>query len=363
MRKKEDNSKKVTMTDIAALAGVSVSTVSRVLTSSRPVKPEIEKRVLDASRSLDFMPSISSKLMIGSSSTLIACLVPDITSTFFASILSGILKEAERSSFKVVIASSDRDTSKEERCFQEFSSSMVKGLIFAPIARPAFIGDGAASTTLPVVIVARRGVVDGCPHVYSDNIQGAYNATKYLLKLGRRRIAFFAGFWKPPCDRNHLIECASNKMAGAFSSLDRFTGYSKALTEEGLDIDKELAVITGYDFRAGYDAAADLSSRLIEHDAIIAANDVVAAGAMSFLKSQGIKVPLDVSVVGYDDGIVAPLTNPDLTSVQQDAEKIGMSSVTSLLRLIRGEDSKDEIIDTRLIIRGSTAIKQVSTVD
>ncbi|MEA4884117.1 MAG: LacI family DNA-binding transcriptional regulator [Clostridia bacterium] len=354
MGKHSSQARRVTITDIAAAAGVSISTVSRVLSGSRPVGPELHRKVMEAAGRLSYRPNLAAKAMKGQSMQTIGIIVPDITSPFFASIVAGALHEARKHNQQVIVASSERDISVEESILAQFAELYIDGLVFSPVTAPTPEPEAGFVEGFPTVIAARRSVVAGCPHVYTDNVQGAYTATKYLLKLGRQRVAFLAGFWKPPCTAQEIDEASLQPRAGAFSTLDRFTGYKKALLEEGIPLDLDLVVMSGYDFRAGFEAARELTARLVPVHAILAANDLVAAGALSFLRHQGIRVPEDVSVIGYDDGIAAPLTAPDLTSVHQDDFGIGQRSVVMLDRMIAGEAPDDEVVGTQLVIRGST---------
>lgn len=351
---------------VAERAGVSVATVSRVINRSESVATDIAAKVWKVVRELDYKPSLAARYMKGHLTGSIGLLVPDLENPFFSSIAAGALAEAHKHDQVLTISSAEGSRSKEVMAIDELSRSLIDGLIYIPVSTGDPLPEVERFRHLPVVVAGRRGVFKERPNVYVDNVKGGYIATKYLAALGRRRIAFLAGFWDPPCSAQTIIDALGRENAGAFTTLDRFQGYMKALEEAGLPYDPELVVIVGYDHKAGYMGAGELIGRLVNVDGILAANDQVAAGALTFLREQGISVPTDISVIGYDDGPTASLTYPQLTSVRQDARKLGQASIEVMNRLLsNGEggatdgkhETHDVVVDVSLIIRGSTTAK------
>ncbi len=349
----------VTIREVAERAGVSVATVSRVLNGSRPVAPEVAARVWKVVRELGYRPNLAARYMKGSRTGTFGLIVPDLAHPFFAAVAAGAANEAQARDQVLVIATSGGRREQEVTAIDQLSRSLIDGLIYIPVATGDPLPEVETFRHLPVVVVGRRGVFRDRPHVYSDNVKGGYIATKYLLTLGRRRIAFLAGFWVQPCTPETIREMSEREDAGAFTTLDRFRGYLRALEEEGVPYDPSLVVICGYDFEAGYRAAAELMGRVIPVDGLLAPNDWVAAGAMALLREQGIAVPAEISVIGYDDGPGASVTYPGLTSVRQDARQLGAAAVETMNRLLRGERVEDTIVDVSLTIRGSTTAKNV----
>ncbi|HEY8462773.1 MAG TPA: LacI family DNA-binding transcriptional regulator [Bacillota bacterium] len=356
----------VNIKQVAKKAGVSVATVSRVINRSGTVDADTAATVWKVVKELDYKPNLAARHMKGHLTGCIGLLVPDIESPFFASIAAGALAEAQKHDQVMIISNAEGNRSMEVTAIDALSRSVIDGLIYIPVSTGDPLPEVERFRHLPVVVVGRRGIFKDRPHVYVDNVKGGYIATKYLLALGRRRIAFIAGFWDPPCSRETILDTLEREDVGAFTTLDRFQGYIKALKEGGLPFDPELIAIVGYDYKAGYNGAAELIGRLVNIDGILAANDLVAAGAVSFLRDQGIKVPTDISVIGYDDGTGATLSYPRLTSVRQDARKLGKSAVEVMNRLLMKEKSgevngefeiKDVVVDVSLTIRGSTAAR------
>lgn len=343
-----------TLKEVARLAGVSVATVSRVL-NGQGARPEVQARVLDAAKELDYKPNPGARFMKGKRAGNIGLLLPQISHPFFGALAEGALEKAGNNDQVMAIASSQGSGELEQQKLEQFSRSFLDGMIYFPVEKGQTFPDIAHFRNIPLVIAGRRAIFPDKPHVYSDNLKGGYLATKYLLRLGRKRIAFFAGFWAPPCNNRNIQKVASGPASGAFSSLDRFCGYTRALEETSLSIDTDLIAVCGYDFMAGIKAAKELTARMIQVDAIICPNDLVAAGAIQFLTGQGMKIPDDISVIGYDDDPIAVMTNPTLTTIRQQMTQIGKESVSMINRLIKGQSVEDVVVDVELVIRDSTS--------
>ena len=342
-----------TLKEVASLADVSVATVSRVL-NGQGASPEVQARVMKAAEELDYKPNPGARFMKGKRAGNIGLLVPQISHPFFGALAEGALEEAGRNDQVIVLASSMGSRQLEKQKLEQFSRSFLDGMIYFPVEKADIFPEMEHFRHIPLVIAGRRGIFPGKPHVYSDNLKGGSLATKYLLRLGRTRIAFFAGFWDPPCGNEQMAEMASSPCSGAFSSLDRFRGYMTALEEHSIGLDTDLVAVCGYDFKSGIEAAKELTARMVRVDALICPNDLVAAGAVHFLDQQGIKVPEDISIVGYDDDPIAVMTIPTLTTIRQQMSEIGRESVLMVNDLIKGRPAKDIIVDVDLVIRNST---------
>lgn len=359
----------VNIRQVAEKAGVSVATVSRVINRSAAVTSDIAATVWKVVRELDYKPSLAARYMKGHLTGSLGLLVPNLESSFFASIATGALAEAQKHDQVIIISSAEGNRAKEITAIDALSRSVIDGLIYIPVSTGDPLPEVERFRHLPVVVVGRREVFKERPNIYVDNVKGGYIATKYLLALGRRRIAFMAGFWDAPCSAETITSALTLENAGAYSSLDRFQGYLNALEEAGIPYDPELVVVCGYDFMAGYNAAAELIGRLAGVDGIMAANDRVATGVLAFLREQGIAVPTDISVIGYDDGPEATMAHPQLTTVRQDAQQLGKVSIAVMNRLLakqgnpedcdceEAENNDDVVVDVSLIIRASTTAK------
>lgn len=349
------NNKKITIKQVAELAGLSVATVSRVLNSSRPVKPELAEKVWTAVKELNYRPNAAARFMKGQRTGNIALLVPDLSHPFFSAIATGAIMQAQKTDQVIITSTSEGDPEIEKLSIDQLSRSMVDGLIYCPVSAGEPLPEFERFQQLPLVVAGRRGVFENVPHVYTDNVKGGYLATKYFIRLGRNRISFFAGFWSPPCTAENIVEALSEPWAGAYSTLDRFIGYLKALEEENIPYDPSLVIICGYDYKAGYNATRELLGKMLEVDSILAPNDMVASGVLSLLDDQGIRVPEEISVIGYDDNLIATLTKPKLTSVKQNPREIGACAVNILNRRLNKKEVSDKVVDVTLSIRSSTS--------
>ncbi|WP_333642082.1 LacI family DNA-binding transcriptional regulator, partial [Mesotoga prima] len=344
------------MKQVADYAGLSAATVSRVLNGSRPVQEDLKVKVWDAVKKLNYKPNVGARFMKGQTTNVIGMLVPDVSQPFFSAMIAGAILKAGEIDHVIIISTSDGKRELEKAAIDSLSRTVVDGLIYCPVSTGDPLPQIESFKELPIVVVGRRNVFKSKPHVYTDNVKGGYLATKYLLRLGRKRVGFLAGFWSSPCTIDTIGEVASSEDAGKYTTLDRYMGYRRALEEEKIEYDPSLIVICGYDYEAGYIGARELLERMVEVDSVIAANDLVAAGVIGFLTDQGINVPDQVSVVGYDNNLIAPITIPTLTSVDQDPRTLGAESVVALSKILSGKEVSDTIIDVKLTIRNSTSV-------
>ena len=347
---------KLTISKIANRAGVSIATVSRVL-NGKTVRPLHREKVLGALRDLEDQSGPGIRKFRGETSSSFALLVPDLSNLFFAHIANSAVLEAQRHGKNMLVFSSSGDQDLERSLLKKLAATPIDALLYCPISSPELPPDLAIFNRLPLVIFGRRNVLPGRPHVYTDNVQGGYIATKYLRRLGRKKFIFLLGSWSPALrweDSRGPLSLLGGPLGGAFSSLDRLEGHRRAMEEEGLTLSAERIRFSLYSFDSGYHAARDIMVEMLPVDAIIAPNDTVAAGVMRFLAEQHIKVPEDISVIGYDDSNVAQMTTPTLTSIRQDPEEIGRAAVRTALRMLAGETVEDTVVDISLSIRNST---------
>lgn len=351
--------KNISIVDVAKLAGVSISTVSRVLNGNSKVKKELVKKVLDAVNELNFIPNINARNIRSKKSNTIACVLPDISDNFYSKVLEGILCESRENGLNVLVFSYHGDTSKEIECLNAAAMAGVGGLLYCP---SSYINAKQLQYSFPIkfpiVIVYRRHLIDNIPHIYHDNIQGGYQATKYLLMQGHREIAFFISFWQKPSDSiDDILALIDNPNRGAYTSIDRLVGYIKALEEAGITLDKSLLQLSQYSYESGYNSTKGFLTKLRSFDAIISCNDSVATGILQALREQNIIVPDQVSIVGYDDSILATISRPMLTTIRQEPVRMGHESVEMVIELIEGKVVEDRMIDVQLRIGNSTSVK------
>jgi LacI family transcriptional regulator len=327
-----------TIREVAQAAGVSVATVSRVVSgSAHGVRPDTRDRVLEAVARLRYQPNLVARGLKKRVTGTVGLIVPDISNPFFPAIARGIEDVASRAGMGVLLCNTYEDLVKERAYLTLLDKRMVDGLIFATV--------GANTTHLrmlrrrgvPVVLVARAPDRVGIDAVLVDNRRGAREAAEHLLRLGHRRIAFIGG---PP-----TLPVANERLAG----------YRDALASAGIPLNPDLLCDGGFRTEGGGAAVGQLLQRRAPFTAIFAANDLMAIGAMEELRRRGRRVPQDVAVVGFDDITFASLVEPRLTTVAQPKYRMGCLAMERLLDLLGGGDRRPRrlALEPRLVVRES----------
>ena len=350
--------KKSGIKEIAKLAGVSTATVSRVLNGNEKVNPVLSAKVMAVAKSLGYQPSPAARYMRSKKSGLIGIVVPDISLSYFSDIVNGAINKAREYSQLVVVGTVESSVDTEREYLRKISGYMLDGLIHCPVSS-APIEDEPSSINMPLVVAGRRKVIEGVPHITTNEEEAGYLAARYLLNLGRRKIGFLAGFWgkSPFYNLDDLIKAVDTPASGSYSAVDRLAGYKRAMEEFNLEVDERRLVFCGFDDESGYSASRELIGRLNEVDALMVPNCLVARGTFKFLHEQGINVPLDVSIVALDDMNVGELLAVPVTSISHDRYQVGEEAVIQVNRILNEETAHDKIIAVNLNIRQSTSRK------
>jgi LacI family transcriptional regulator len=326
----------VTMQHVARLAGVSVSTVSRVLRNDGSVESDTQARVRKAIEESGYHVKPAATRRDDADRRLVALILPDITNPFYASIVKGVERVARTHDFGVVVYDSEEDVEVERRNLASVVKQGARGLIYVScVIEPNDLVEELIKTQFPIVFLDRIAEEKNTNVVFTDNIEGAYQAVKYLLQLGHRQIVYVAGTKTSSTER------------------DRYLGYCQALQEEGISVDKRLIVNGEYNLDVAYDGVNQLLARGIEFTAVFSSNDLMAFGVKQALEENGKKVPDDVSIVGYDD--ISFSHTISLTVISQPIVEMGKSAMTLLLDLIHNRVTPPQRIVHRpsLIIRRS----------
>src|SRR2546425_11505192 len=311
-----------TIRDVAKRAKVSVATVSRVVNpSTHPVTPATRRRVLAVVEELAYHPNVIAQSLKRHASRTVALIVPDISNPFFPAIARGIEDTARQRGYAVLLCNTYEDLDREQAYLQLLRKRWVDGMIFATVGSNTAHLRALRDDRLPVVLVARD--VDGVPidAVLVDNERGAYEATSHLLRLGHG---------------------ANTRMAGPAPlrvARDRHRGYARALREAGVP-ENETRVAAG-DFTAegGRAAATVLLQRGIRFSAVVAANDLMAIGAMEALRAASRRIPEDVGVGGFDSITLAPLESPAPRTEGQRKYRMGPPAMGRLPDMVAGGSS------------------------
>jgi LacI family transcriptional regulator len=328
--------KKLTIRDIARLAGVSTTTVSRTLNHKPDVDPETRDRVMRIVNEHHYVPSGTASRLAGGRSRLFGVLVPSLTWPLMPNILQGIAEVIEQTAYELVLYSIIHRTDRSALIDRILATGLIDGLIAVypdGIARVESSDslDREASTHLlqmyqqgfPVVILDDQSLHGRIPWIGPDNRIGAHEAVRHLIGRGHRRIAHIQGPAQYQC------------------SYDRSLGYRQALDEAGITLDPALVAQGDFTTPGGHLAASELLSLAERPTAIFAANDQMAYGVLAAAEARGIRVPEDLAVIGFDDiAVLAPM-RPSLTSVRQPFQEMGRRAAETLLALAHVHDVFD----------------------
>lgn len=332
-----------TIKDVAKKAEVSIATVSLVIHNSDRITSETRKRVLKVIKELNYYPSRSARDLVTKKTGNIGFILTADhflrTEPFYTKIFLGTEFEAHINEYYILLTTVSTDFKKGDSLPRFVLERSVDGIIIAGKV-PASLIDSLHNQNLPIVFVDYIPPVGDYSTIMIDNIKGGTLATQHLLQLGHKNIAFIAG------DINHP------------SISDRYHGYKIALERAGIALNND-NIITDEDYPAranGYNAARKLFSNNNNITAVFACNDAMAIGIMQYLKESNIRIPEDVSIIGFDDVEVDLLLNPSLTTIRVPKIEIGAEAVRLMVGLLKKKDSspKKIFIPTELIVRKST---------
>lgn len=330
------SNKSVTLEQVAAHAGVSPSTVSRILNGTAVVSDDKKQAVAEAIRTLGFVPNPVARGLAGGRTFSIGVVTQAIDSPFYGAALRGIEEQLGQAGYSPLFVSGHWNAAEEARCIEVLRSRRVDGIIVLT-GRLSDAALRAVSRQLPVVVTGRSLKGAGLFSLNFDNQLGALQATQHLLALGHRRIAFIGG------DPLHP------------DALERERGYRAAFAAAGLPVDESLITPGAYHEESGREAVERLLDAGRRFSAIFAANDQMAFGAALALHRRGLRVPQDVSLVGFDDLAASSYTIPPLSSVHQPMQELGRLAAAAMLDLLGGRKPGVAMPGPQLVLRESTA--------
>ena len=331
-----------TLRDVAALAGVSAKTVSNVVNGHDFVKGPTRERVMAAIQELGYQPNLAARNLRTGRTGVLGLAVPELKFSYFAELADAVLQIARRKGYAVLIEQTGGERDAEIKLLRDPRVSMMDGLLFSPLGLTSE-DTGALEVNYPLVLLGERIFNGPTDHVTIQNVEGAAIATRHLLESGRRRIA--------------VLGAHDGEQVG--SAALRLDGHQAALTAAGVTTDPDLVVVRqGWHRTDGAEATRELLTRGVEFDAIFALNDELALGALRVLFQEGIRVPEDVAVVGFDNVTEAQFAMPSLTTVDPNRLQIAEASVDALLDRIAhgagGHPPRQVEVPATLVIREST---------
>ncbi|KFB08145.1 LacI family DNA-binding transcriptional regulator [Nitratireductor basaltis] len=332
--------KLATIEDVAAMAGVSIATVSRAINEPTKVADSTRRRVADAVARTGYTTNAMARSLRMRRSNMILILAPDVGDPNFSNILVGLETEASKRGYGILIGNTQNDAERESDYLRFIASNQADGLILFTGHLPYGIAGRDVATPLPPMVAVSEPVPDSdIPFIGVDNVEGARVATEHLIAQGHRRIAFIG----------RSASRSINQM--------REEGYRKALAGAGLEVDPALIIDCDGSTESGRAAAELLFVRDRLPTAFMCINDAAALGVTIALNARRYDLPRDFSVMGFDDISFASFVTPSLTTMKQPRLKIGERAMDTLLALLEGRDPPERkvLLRAELIVRNSVA--------
>ncbi|MFH0257533.1 LacI family DNA-binding transcriptional regulator [Vibrio rumoiensis] len=323
-----------TIKDVARIAGVSTATVSRAMITPDKVSEKTRLKVEVAIAESGFSPNVMARNLRRSESKTVVVIVPDIANMFFANVVRGIQSVALREGYKVLLGDSIHTIEQAKVYLDLVSSKQADGIISLTAELPQEVRQGAS---IPMVMACEYFANFSIPTIRIDNQLAAQRAVEYLISIGHRNIGCISGPLNNPL------------------CIARREGYLQALQQANISSDVQAIEEGDFSFQSGYSAFMNLSN-LDGMSALFCFSDIMALGAMKAATQLGLKVPEDLSIVGFDDLALAEYASPALTTVRQPQEEIGQTAMKIMLKRLKGSKvSHDTVLATQLLVRDSTA--------
>lgn len=332
---------KATIYDVAREAGVSIATVSNAINGKGKISKKRREEILGIMERLQYQPSVIAAALTGKRTFTLGLLIPDISNPFFAEIARAIEDQAHQQGYSVIICSTDNRDERVERYIALLEQKSVDGIIVGTgIENPEIISQ-LQSKSVPLVMIARESSQLAVDTVVADDLAGGVLAARHLVSIGHTRLAILS--------ENLKVR----------SSRERIRGFKQGLAEADVSLDDADIVICEYKVEEGKRGALELLRRSEERrpTAIFCCNDLLAIGALQAAKEAGIAVPEQLSIVGFDNTILATVTDPPLTTVAQPMEHMGKLVCNLMIDSLEKKDSVKQrvVLRPELVVRQSTA--------
>jgi LacI family transcriptional regulator len=324
-----------TIKDVAQKANVSIATVSRVLNNLTGYSDKTKQKVNEAIKELGYQPNAIARGLINKRTQTIGVMFPSVSGAFSSDLLNGIEELANDRNYSVMVCNTAQDGKRTLKYLQLLREKQVDGIIYSSEVLKKEYYDVLETMKIPVVLVSSQTEFASVPFVKVDDYQAAYDATLYLISKGHSKIAMISG--NP-----------SDAIAGA----PRAEGYREALEASGILFDSRYLTFGDFLYESGSIAMETLLEQAPDVTAVFAASDEMAIGALSTVIKNGLSVPEDISIMGYDDLGMAKMIIPPLTTVRQPLYDIGKIAVEKLIQMIEtGETVDSKIVDHTIVER------------
>jgi len=318
----------VKIKDVAEKAGVSVTTVSRFLNGGKHVSQESKVAIQSAIDELQYSPSYIARSLVLQKTNLIGVIVPDLSSSFFSTILCSIEQTASLNNYSLMVCNIAEDTGKELKYLDLFNQMRVDGIIVMHEKTNDKIRKFINSIKVPVIFCSCKCLNINAASIGINDFKAAYEATEYLINLGHSKIAFIGG---------DMIDISSGQ--------NRHKGYKKAMDNNKILIINDYIKFGNYKMKSGYNLMKEVLDGNTIPTAVFAASDDMAIGALNCITDFNLKVPDDISLVGFDGSALTDIVRPRLTTIQQPIAEMGELAVNMLVNQKNSANSKlDELI-------------------
>lgn len=331
--------KNPTLKEVASLAQVSTATVSNVINNTKHVSESVKKQVYDAMETLNYKPNEIAKSLRVQQSRLIGILISDISNDFISKVVKGIENTLSEIGYNVLLCSTDSDFEKEKEYLNVFMGKRIDGLIISSSGTGDYEHyEDLLKAKVPVVFLNR------CPDhfpsnmVMTNNIKGAYSATEHLIKHGHKKIGIITG----------PLHFSTGR--------DRFIGYQRALDDYGIPFRKEIVLEGCFNIESGYELTKKLFEENMDVEALFISNNSMSLGAYKYIKEQGIKIPEEIAIYGYDDPEWADIVDPPLSGIKQPAYQLGIYAAKKIVDTVQGNCTETrgiKYLDPEMVVRKS----------
>lgn len=328
----------ITIRQVANKAGVSTATVSRVLSGVDLVRPELVERVRAAAQALDYQPNRVARNLRTQTTRTIALVISDIDNPFFTSVVRGADRVLREAGYSLILANSDEDEQIEWEHLVELRAEGVAGIILAPACKDTHKYEQLIQSGLPIVAIDRVPKNFRFDRVTVDNFNGMITAVDHLVEHGHTHIGYITG---------------PGKVSTAF---ERQLAFETAMNQHGLAIHPEWVQSGNFRQEFAFTAMKKILAAPLRPTAVIAANNLMTLGALQAIYEQGLRIPTDIAIVGFDDMDWSTALNPPLTAVAQPTRELGGDAAELLVNRINDPDQppRHVILDTQLIVRKSS---------
>lgn len=332
---------RVTMEDIARIAGVSKATVSRVVNDKTEGVSELTRQRIKAIIvDMEYSPDLFGRGISTSKTHTIGLIIPDITNPFYATLVKSVAESLNNNGYTMLLSNTGASFETEQNHLSTFIAKHVDGIILTSSSnRFDEVRCMIFKYNVPLILLDRNVASIGvCPGVFIDNEYALFISTERLIKNGHYRIAYISG--QPEVS----------------TTQERIAGYLTAFKHYRLPFRNELLLHGEYTYESGYQLTASLLDRGVEFTALLAGNDMMAIGAMTCLKERGKRIPEDIELIGFDNIAFSRILEPSLTTVEQPVEELGRCAANIILSLVNGQRPENDItrLEPRMVLRSST---------